>query len=90
MIKLRQPSLVLHSCDVPGYKYIMSTSWIMPRGSTASNVVSWINMAIQSSPELYLHNVVINCHGSPGAIHVGGCGDGGRAILPDTPEYLKA
>ena len=89
MIKLRQPSLVLHSCDVPGYKYIMSTSWVMSRGATAGNVVSWINMAIQSSPELYLNNVVINCHGSPGAIHVGGCGDGGRAIYAGHTGVFK-
>lgn len=80
MIRLRQPSLVLHSCDVPGYKYRMRTSWTMPRGASANDVVYWINYAIGESSEGYLHNVVINCHGSPGGLHVGGCGDGGSAI----------
>lgn len=86
MIKLRQPSLVLHSCDVPGYKYQMWKTWKMPRGASASDVVYWINWGIDNSPELELHNVVINCHGSPGGLHVGGCDDskkkitGGKAI----------
>ena len=80
MIKLRQPSLVLHSVDVPGYKYRMKTTWKMPRGASASDVVYWINWAIDNSSELELHNVLINCHGSPGAIHVGGSGTGGKAI----------
>jgi hypothetical protein len=75
MIKLRQPSLVLHSCDVPGYKYLMWKSWNMPRGASASDVVYWINYAINCSPEQSLANVVINCHGGPGKIHVGGCND---------------
>ena len=80
MIKLRQPSLVLHSCDVPGYKYQMWKSWKMPPGAAVGDVVYWINWAINNSPEMRLHNVLINCHGSPGGLHVGGCGDNGRAI----------
>ncbi len=80
MIKLRQPSLVLHSCDVPGYKYRMKTSWEMPRGASANDVVYWINYAINASDEAYLHNVVINCHGSPGGLHVGGCNNSKKGI----------
>lgn len=72
MIKLKQASLALHSCDVPGYKYQMHTTWTMPKGATAENVVYWINYARQRAPEMYLHNVVINCHGSPGGLHIGG------------------
>jgi len=48
----------------------------MPEGANASNLVYWINMSIDQSPELYLHNVVINCHGSPGFLHIGGSGQG--------------
>jgi hypothetical protein len=80
MIKLRQPSLVLHSCDVPGYKYEMWKTWTMPRGASASDVVYWINWGIDHSPEMELHNVVINCHGSPGGLHVGGCNDSKKGI----------
>ncbi len=71
-----QPSLVLHSCDVPGYKYQMWKSWMMPEGATAHNVVFWINTALESSPELMLKNVIINCHGTPGFLHVGGAWKG--------------
>jgi hypothetical protein len=76
MIKMKQPSLVLHSCDVPGYKYQMWKSWLMPKGASASDVVYWINWAVDNSPELALSNVIINCHGSPGFLHVGGDGCG--------------
>lgn len=76
MITMRQPSLVLHSCDVPGHKYEMWKSWLMPKGATASDVVYWIEYAAKRSPEQYLMNVIINCHGSPGFLHVGGSGIG--------------
>lgn len=76
MIKMKQPSLVLHSCDVPGYKYEMWKSWKMPKGASANDVVYWINWAVDHSPELALSNVIINCHGSPGFLHVGGSGSG--------------
>ena len=36
------------------------------------DVVFWINWAIDHSDEQYLHNVIINCHGTPGFLHVGG------------------
>lgn len=71
MIKLKQPALALHSYNVPGYKYRMWQTWKMPATATARNVVFWIQWAIDHSPELYLHNVVINCHGSPGYLHIG-------------------
>jgi hypothetical protein len=71
MIKLKQPSLALHSYNVPGYKYRMWQTWKMPPTATAKNVVYWIQWAIDHSPELYLHNVIINCHGSPGYLHIG-------------------
>jgi hypothetical protein len=92
MIKLRQHALALHSCDVPGYKYEMATTWTMPRGCSATDVVYWINYAIDLSADLYLHNVVINCHGSPGAIHVGGCydkkkGSGSKITLGDVAIF---
>lgn len=71
MINLKQPSLALHSYNVPGYKYRMWQTWKMPSTATAKNVVYWIQWGIEHSPELYLHNVVINCHGSPGYLHIG-------------------
>ncbi len=76
MIKLKDPSLILHSCDVPGYRYTGWKSWNMPKGASATDVLFWINWAIDHSPEQYIRNVVINCHGSPGFLHVGGSWSG--------------
>jgi hypothetical protein len=72
MITISQPALALHSCDVPGFLYQMSTTWMMPAGASALDVVYWISAAVQQSPELQLHNVVINTHGGPGQLYVGG------------------
>ncbi|MCI0379685.1 MAG: DUF4347 domain-containing protein [Gemmataceae bacterium] len=71
MIKLLQPSLALHSCDVPGYKYRMKETWAMPKGASASDVVYWILYA-HDHTDYGLHNVVINCHGGDGKLYVGG------------------
>ena len=74
MIHLKQPSLVLHSCDVPGQKYQMWQSWVMPKGARPMDVVYWVLYARDRTPELMLRNVVINCHGSDGKLYVGGDG----------------
>lgn len=85
MISLGSPSLVLHSCDVPGYKYTAWQSWKMTKGASAHDLLYWITYAIDHSPELSLRSVVINCHGSPGFLHIGGSwvgfGEGDEAIL---------
>jgi hypothetical protein len=72
MITIAQPALALHSCDVPGFLYQMKTTWKMPPGATAQNVVYWIQHALDQSDESRLANVVINCHGGPGKLYVGG------------------
>lgn len=71
MIRMEQPSLVLHSHNVPGYKYQMWATWTAPETLTASTLVGWIEFAIDRSPELMLRNVIINCHGEPGYLHIG-------------------
>ncbi|NJM13375.1 MAG: hypothetical protein HC889_17230 [Synechococcaceae cyanobacterium SM1_2_3] len=68
---MKQPSLVLHSHDVPGYKYKMWATWNVPDKMPVSTLVDWIIWAIDHSPNLRLDNVVINCHGSPGYLHIG-------------------
>jgi hypothetical protein len=72
MISIRQPGLALHSCDVPGFRYRMQTTWNMPAGAQPTNVTFWISSATDRSPDLELANVVINCHGSEGQLFVGG------------------
>lgn len=75
MIKLKQPSLALHSHDVPSYRYQMWQTWVMPEEATGQDVVNWILYARNHSPELMLRNVVINCHGEDGRLYVGGDGN---------------
>jgi hypothetical protein len=50
----------------------MNTTWNMPKGASPSDVVYWIGYAVNRSPELQLRNVVINCHGLPARLFVGG------------------
>ena len=71
MIRLEQPALALHSHDVPGYKYKMQTTVSLPQTATVYNVAAQILLAVKDASENYLENVVINCHGSPGQLHVG-------------------
>ncbi len=72
MIQLKQPALALHAHDVPGYKYQMLTTWQMPSGALAHDLVFWIKYCVDRSPELMLKNVVINCHGLQGRLFIGG------------------
>ncbi len=74
MITLKQPSLALHSCDVPGYEYRMWASWKMTKGARPMDILYWILYARDRTPELLLRNVVINCHGLDGRLFAGGDG----------------
>lgn len=71
MISMKQSSLVLHSHDVPGYKYKMWATWTVPDQMPVATLVDWIIWAIDHSPELYLKNVIINCHGRSGHLKIG-------------------
>jgi hypothetical protein len=71
MIRISQPAIALHSHDVPGYKYRMWQTWKMPEHTVAQDVVNWILWGINHSPEMYLDNVIINCHGVPGGLQIG-------------------
>jgi hypothetical protein len=71
---MKQPSLALHSHDVPGHKYQMKWTWQMPPKATARDVAYWILYAADHSKEMGLENVILNCHGGPGVLGVGGEG----------------
>ena len=75
MIRMKQPSLVVHSHDVPGYKYQMKWTWKMLPGTTAGDIVNWVlhaNNGQFGARHQRLENIIINCHGSPGSLYVGG------------------
>ncbi len=71
MIRLEQPAMVMHSDDVPGYKYKMQFTEMLPDTTTVHHVVAKILVAAQSTPEKCLKNVVINCHGTWGTLYIG-------------------
>lgn len=75
MIRMKQPSLVVHSHDVPGHKYKMMFTWNLPRGASAQQIVNWVLHAKDGyfgAKRNRLENIIINCHGQPGALLLGG------------------
>ncbi len=77
MIRIKQPALVVHAHDVPGYKYQMKWTWKMLPGAAARDIVNWIlhaNNGQFGAQKQRLENVIINCHGAPGSLFIGGTG----------------
>ena len=77
MIRIKQPALVVHAHDVPGYKYQMKWTWKMLSGAAAGDIVNWILHASNGqfgARKQRLENVIINCHGAPGSLFIGGTG----------------
>jgi hypothetical protein len=71
MIRIEQPALALHSHDVPGYKYKMEYTVKLPKDAKIVNIVTTILLHTKIASGNFLKNVVINCHGSPGHLHIG-------------------
>jgi hypothetical protein len=77
MIMMKSPSLVLNSHDVPWPKYRMWETVNLEKGATDETVVNHIirvNRLALEHEQTQLLNVVINCHGAPGQLSVGGDG----------------
>src|SRR5262245_60966559 len=74
-IRMKQPSLVVHSHDVPGYKYQMKWTWKMMPKATARDVANWVlnaNSGQFGAQHQRLENIIINCHGNAGQLFIGG------------------
>lgn len=71
MIKLDQPSLAIKTFNVPGPAYRMDQSIKLTNQANAQVVATQIQLAVTRSPQSYLKNVVINCHGGPGYLYIG-------------------
>jgi hypothetical protein len=75
LIALEQPSYVYHAHDIDPKFYNMWKTVNGRRGTTTSEVTSSIftanvaAMALGSGP---LKNAILNCHGSPGPLRLGG------------------
>jgi hypothetical protein len=67
-IALQQPSLLLNSYSFTyppfgGCGMFMDTTWNCPASTTAKDVVSWILIACDRTPDKHLRHVVLNFHG---------------------------
>jgi len=71
MIRLEKYSLALNAVKVPGPDYRMDETVKMTKTATVYDVLSHILTSVSNTSALKLDNVVINCHGSPGVIHLG-------------------
>jgi hypothetical protein len=72
---MKEPSLVINSNDVPGPLYKMWQTVDADPGATVNSLVSYISDAQRVSLENFgyrLVNIVINSHGGPGALYLGG------------------
>jgi hypothetical protein len=80
MIMMQQPSISINSHDVPGPHYKMWKTVSASEGITASEVVLTIvsaNTAALAARKSPLRNIIINCHGRPGKLSIGGSGKPG-------------
>jgi len=71
MIRLEKYSLALNAVKVPGPDYRMDETVKMTNSTTVYDVINYILTAVSNTPALKIENVVINCHGSPGVVHLG-------------------
>ena len=73
MITLAQPSLVLNTYGVKTHFQYSSfwRSWSLPQNATSKDVVNCIATALDQSPELALHHVVLHAHAEDAVIYVG-------------------
>lgn len=75
MIKMKSPSLAINSCDVPGPNYRMWETVNAKEGMTPAmllNEIVRVNRLALEHEQTQLLNIVINCHGSPGRLYIGG------------------
>lgn len=71
MILIKTPSLALHSYNVPGYKYKLGKTVMLPAETSVWDLVGEILTAAAEAPNGFLENVVINSHGLPGGLLIG-------------------
>lgn len=84
MLRLKQPSLVVNSCDVPPPTYSMRYTLDAPEGFTVAELVQQILISARRASRWgnkSLVNVILNCHSAPGPIlRIGGMDLEGLAL----------
>jgi hypothetical protein len=66
-IVVPQPSMVVHSHDVPGWKYAMYNSWFLKADEDMQHIADWTTSVAQGAPGGRLRCLIFNCHGSCGS-----------------------
>jgi len=92
MISLKQPALAVNSCDVPGPDYTMWDTWDAPEGTSAADLVArTIASQIRATTQgKRLVNLVINCHGYPGGLWIGGRNSNADSLNTNNVSTLAA
>lgn len=93
MIRMQEPSLCINSHDVPGPRYRMWRTVELAAGSGIREVVTEIihaNSMSAANGQRGLRNVVINCHGFPGGLWIGGELDLDHKINTDNVLLFEA
>jgi hypothetical protein len=73
MVKVPSPHYALNSHNVPGRRYVMDGSWLVPANTPLDDITDTI-VRVADGRNTKLATVVINCHGVPGTLKIGqGC-----------------
>lgn len=88
MLRLSQPALAVHSCDVPGYRYQMQLNLNLAQGVTTADVAALIEQQKDSLDSKFLKNVVLNCHGDRGYLYLGGENGDGTGVA-DVSNFAR-
>ena len=86
MIKMKQPSLCFNACDMDWPRYQMWRTIVGPKHMTPKQLVEAITLANFQAIGFAgssLVNVIINSHGGPGGLNIGGVMTGATMLWDD-------
>jgi hypothetical protein len=67
---IEQPAMALNAVDCPGPPRMWNT-WDVQGHYRRIDIVNWTKTVAEGAPGGKLKSIVINCHGSPGYLHLG-------------------
>lgn len=70
MFEIPQPSMALNSHDVPPPDYMMWNTYKVSASTSVENMIGW-SATVAKGVSGGLKCLIINCHGSPGRLHIG-------------------
>jgi hypothetical protein len=67
-ISIPQPSMALHSWNVPGWKYEMYNTWFLSQTEEMQHIADWTTEVASGAPGSSLRCLVLNAHGACGRV----------------------